>query len=354
MKRSEVWDNIIEAFQDKYSFLGEQFAEEFMLTCASWNIQEHSLPDYRIRRHLLLFWIPGWIKSSLLMKAYNVLGDDMCMHMTDVSTAALRGTVESGKFMTPFTLKRPFAVCTEFGQLSSSSDTEIIQKLLNVLEEGVVNVSLGKISWLTAGQRFEIEQKLPITFIDDNTFTYKTNWILMAGTYNKKYLVDNALESRFVVMTPKKVLDSSLAKYINRADPFHLDLDTVNTFRTELLSTDKTDVTVDLPDEVYDMHPELTMRDTSYLNSYILCKEWWGQDVSKEDIINRAQQYLDSRMSLWSTSQEKLFSCIEQTAKTMGEIMSETGLKKDEIVKTLKAVGARATIDKEGKKRWII
>jgi hypothetical protein len=34
--------------------------------------------------------------------------------------------------------------------------------------------------------------------------------------------------------------------------------------------------------------------------------------------------------------------------------MNETGLKKDEIIKTLKSIGARPIIDKEGKKKWVI
>ena len=354
MKRRQAFETVVEAFENKYSFLGKQFAEEFLLSLASWNIQENSDPDYRIRRHLLLFWAPGWLKSTLLMKAYNILGPELCLHMSDVSIAALRGTVDCNKFITPFTLKKPFAVCTEFGQLATSSETEVVQKLLNVLEEGIVTVSLAKISYLSEIQKEEIERKYPITFVDNSTFTYRANWILMAGTYNKKYLIDNALESRFIILTPRQKLGADLAKYVNKAEPFHLDLEAVHTVREEIKSTEPTDTIVDLPDEVYEEIPELTMRDTSYLNSYILCKEWWGFKIPKEEILNVAQRHLAARKILWSTAQDKVLSVIETEPATISEIKAKTGLDKTEIIKALKRIGARKVIDKDGKTRWKI
>jgi len=169
--RSKIYNEIVDAFEQKYFFLGKQFAEEFLLTAASRNIQDYSEPDFRVRRHLLLYWQCSWLKSSLLHKARHLLGRELCMGLSDISNAALRGTVEAGRFISPYTLKRPFAVCTEFGQVVNKGDSsELVQKLLNVLEEGEVEVSLGKISLLTPEERIKAEEKWGIYFIDSNTF----------------------------------------------------------------------------------------------------------------------------------------------------------------------------------------
>lgn len=60
MKRPEIYETIVDSFENKYSFLGKQFAEEFLLSVASSNIQKNSKPEFRVRRHLALFWPPAW------------------------------------------------------------------------------------------------------------------------------------------------------------------------------------------------------------------------------------------------------------------------------------------------------
>lgn len=287
MNRKKIFTEIVSEFEKKYSFLGKQFGEEFLLSVASWNIQHYSLPDFRIRRHLLLLWEPGFVKSSLLLKAYRLLGTENCIPMSDVTNAALRGTVNGGKFVTPYVLVRPFSIATEFGQIMVS-DQEIVQKLLNVLEEGIVNVALAKISTLSEEAKDKCVKEHSIEFVDSNKFTYTTDWVLMAATYNEKFMSDHAFKSRFIVLKPTEPLGSKLTKHIIQSKPFVLGDDVVEGFRKELKSEEQVDCMLKLPDEVFELNPFMSVRDANTIISKALCKKWWGFDTSKEEMIAEA------------------------------------------------------------------
>lgn len=354
MQKHEVYEKIVAAFEHDYGWLGRQFSEQFLLSCASWNIQQFSFPNFRIRRHLLLFWQAGYLKSTLLVKAYELLSPELCTIMTDVSLAALRGSVDFGRFVSPYTLKRPFSICTEFGQVVAGYEsTEIIQKLLNVLEEGMVTVSLGKIGSLSALDREEISKEYGITFIDNNTFTYKTNWVLMAGTYNRKFLVDNAFESRFVLMIPEKELDNNLTKYINNTKPEGIDVALAAEFRRHVLDPVSIPLEVKLPDEIYAEESNLTLRQSSYLLSHILCKSWWGVKVDAQEIIDLAKTIKVHSDSVWRSADDKVFDAIDSASKTADEIKKETGLSKRQVYYSLRKIHA-STVLEEGVRKWRI
>jgi hypothetical protein len=351
VQRKEVYFKIVEAFENDYSWLGKQFAEELLLSVASWNIQQFSKPPFRLRRHLLLFWQPGWIKSTLLTRAYELLSPELCTIMSDVSLAALRGTVEFGRFVSPYTLKRPFSIATEFGQVVTGGESQdLVQKLLNVLEEGMVTVSLGKISSISALEREEVESKYGISFIDSNTFTYKTNWVLMAGTYNKKFLVDNAFESRFTLVVPDKELNSELTKYINKHRPQGIDPELAGEFRRTIMTDSPINTKIELPDEIYDT-TGLTVRQSSYLISYALCRSWWGIETTTEELIELAKRIKQKSEIVWKSADDRVFDSIEQEGKTADEIATETGLSKRQVYYSLKNIRASAILD-EGTKKW--
>ena len=329
MQKKEIYTQIVSAFEEKYSWLGRQFAEEFLNSVASWNIQQFSDPGFRVRRHLLLFWPPGFLKSSLLMKARDILGSDACGHLSDVTTAAIRGSVDSGKFRVPVCLKHPFTVCTEFGQMinSGGDSNELVQKLLNILEEGVVTVSLVKAGGLLIAEREKAIDKYGIKFDDDNNFTYQTNWVLFAGTYNKKFLADSALESRFIIMTPEKKLDGELTKHVNRSGKFHVDEQVKTELREYLLSPwNNENGKPMLPDEVYSPEININPRESAGLISIMLAKQWWGQDISKDEIIEKAKAIKQTSEDIWKGDEDKVFDCIFYEGKTIEEISKETGV----------------------------
>ncbi len=354
MKRIEIYDKIVSAFEHDFSWLGKQFAEEFLMSVASWNIQQFSNPPFRVRRHLLLYWKAGWLKSSLLTKAFVLLGNDLCTMMSDVTNAALRGTVDYGKFVSPFTLKRPFSICTEFGQITSGGDsTELVQKLLNVLEEGVVTVSLGKISQLSKTAKDKAEEEYGITFIDDNTFTYRTNWVLLAGTYNKRFLIDNAFESRFNLVVPEKPLNSLLTKHIVNTTPQLIDEETKYEFRRAIVEKNEVRSDVKLPDEIFDLDSELDPRRCSYLLSYKMCRAWWGIKTESEQLINLLTELKKRTDSIWKSADDKVFEVIENEPLSADEIAKVTGLSKRQVYYSLKNIRASRIIE-DGKAKWKI
>jgi hypothetical protein len=353
VQREEIYNDIVTAFSQKYDWLGRQYAEEFLNTAASYNIQKYSNPEFRVRRHLMLCWSAAWLKSSLLKRTYEILGSGLCTLMTDITRAALRGTVEAGQFISPFTLKRPFSICTEFGQIISGSDTgELTQELLNVLEEGLLNVSLGKISYLSAASREDAANKYGIEFLDNNTFTYSTNWILLASTYNRKFLVDNALESRFTIVYPEKKLDNALTKHLVEAGPFTLNTETVLAFRQLLLDDKGIDTREKLPHEAYEDEHPLTPRDSGAILSWMLCRKWWGFKTSKDEVLQIIEQIRSRRENLWKTADDKVFDAIESLAKTAEQIAKETDLTKRQVYYSLRNIRASRIIDEEGIAKW--
>lgn len=337
MKRSDIYDAVVEPFNKKYNFLGRQFAEELLLSAASWNIQQISKPDFRIRRHLMLFWQPGWVKTSLLLKAYDLFGPDLAIKLSDITVAALRGTVEFGRFVSPYTLKRPFSICTEFGQvISGAKDEELVQKLLNVLEEGSVNVSLGKISSLSRAERERVEAEFPVQFIDNNTFHYTTNWVLLAGTYNKKFLVDSALESRFNFLIPEKKLDSGFTKFLVNSGRYEMSEEVAKSFRSEIVSKKEMVTNIKLPEEIYTEDTNFSPRDSGMIISHVLCKAFWGKKLSKDDILDLAKNIRDAREKIWKSAEDKVFDCVFTTAKFPNQIAEETGLTERQVYYSIK------------------
>lgn len=324
--RKEVHDIIVERFENKYSWLGKQFAQEFLETTASWNIQQFSAPEYRARKHLALYWEPAWLKSTLLRKGFDLLGDELCMIMSDITVASLRGTVDFGKFVPPYTLVRPFAIATEFGQVVGANKDEMVQKLLNVLEEGLVTVSLSKISSLSPEQIEMVQNEYPmIRFVEKNTFTYETNWILIAATYNRKFMVDNAFESRFSLMIPDKPLTSELTKFVKNAPPYEMPDEVKESFRNFILDDNhKMECNVKMPDELFDDEENrITPRQLALLSTYALTNEWWGIKVTNDDILAKAKKLKEDSDNIWKSVSDKIFDLIIDRELTLDEIRKE-------------------------------
>lgn len=353
MIKRKIYDEIVTAFENKYLGLGREVGEEFLLTAASWSIQEYNEPDFRVRRHLLLFWEAGWMKSSMLCKMYEILGTDNCIYTSDLSLASLRGSVDYGKFVVPACMKKPFSIATEFGQISGSDNQELVQKLLNVLEEGIVTVSLVKIGQLNPQDRERIQTEYKVQFLDDNTFTYRTNWTLLAGTYNKKFLSDNALESRFNIISPRDQLTPALVKHVNESGPFDLSEEAVWSFRDILKKKQDIEMKIKLPEEVYEL--KMTMRDCSQIVSHIMGKQWWGVTMKKDDIYELAKKYQKNSLDVWTSSKDKVFDCLSDgEPRSIDEIEKDTGLIKRTVYYAIKDLGLQALRDENGKKVYTL
>jgi len=293
--------------------------------------------------------------STLLMKGREILGHEACGHLSDVTTAAIRGSVDSGKFRVPVCLKHPFTVCTEFGQMvnGGGDSNELVQKLLNILEEGIVTVSLVKAGGLLIAEREKAIKEYGIEFDSDNNFSYTTNWVLMAGTYNKKFLSDSALESRFIIMTPEKKLDGELTKHINRSGRFEVKEETKLALREEIVSKwSADDFKPRLPDEVYSPEINLSIRESAGLISNMLSKRWWGVSMSDDEIIIEAQRIKQSSEDIWKSEEDKVFDCIFYESKDVESIAKETSISIRQVKRYLRNIRAQVSVGGDNKYKY--
>lgn len=309
--KSEIYGEITNAFKHKYGELGFQFAQEFLTSVASYHVQtsfKEELKHDRVRSHLLLFWRNGWLKSSLCFRVREILGHENVELISDISKAALRGTVEyseenSAQFNAPKVLRASFIIATELGTVTGKglgNGEDLNQLLLQILEEGTVNVDLSKFAKLTLDQRQEIEKQYPMVHFKGNTaIEYDTHSVWIAGTYNARYVLDSAFSSRWEIMIPQVELNSELTKYIDR-HRWTLPTDIPAKIQHNLhRNTERKFFDAwyeDLPDEVYAVSPSISPRFSRAVKVYKVCnKMYWDMDCTTQDLVNRMKLVIKSQ-----------------------------------------------------------
>jgi len=354
--RKDVFEEIVKAFSEKYSWLGGQAARELLISSSTWNIQQNSDPPFRYRTHTMLAWEKGWAKSTLLRTMSDILGDDMTSVIGKVSEAAMRGSVSGGTFTPPKPLESPIVISTEFGQ--TSFEDELLNLFLNQLEEGYTNVALNKIGSLPESQKNKIENDYggKIDFEASNSFNLKCDFVFWGATYDPTMLDDNALRSRFNVVTPSKPLDHEITRCMDSSPSVikQLDKTTVRDCRNFLKSNEKVPTDFRPPKPIYRKYG-LSPRESRDIQSYMAARNWWGLEVSvdiMEDYIEHLQQ---SRKVSTMKPEDRVFNLIFDDPKTYSEIIKETGLSKREIYKIVDRIGANQyNLGADGKTRWVI
>ena len=344
--KQEIAGEIVNAFAHKYSWLGKQFAEELLTSFSSFNIEStfsKQLGHERVRSHLLLFWPQGWLKSSLLLKARDLIGEKYCSLLTDITRAALRGTVEYTEentviFNRPKVLRSNFIIASELGTLTSkgaSGGEDLNQMMLAMLEESVVSVELSKFAKITDDQRAQIIEDNPgLKFKGNTEIEYETHAVWLAGTYNSKYIMDSAFSSRWEIMIPAQNLDSHLTKYIGKhrwmlPEDIPAKLQHILNRPTDQKFLDAWNE--DLPDEVYDVHPNISPRFARAVKVYRVCsKMYWEQDVKTEELVQRMRYVIHSQ----ATSRQSLKDEIQAYLKKVN-----TQKNYDQLKETLQVDG---------------
>lgn len=342
-KRKEIYREVVGAFEQKYGWLGRQAAREMLMSVASWNLEKYSDPDLRYRTHLMLAWERGWIKSSLLTKMASILGDDLCSIMGKVTDASLRGSVSSGHFTPPKPLKTPFVISTEFGQ--TNFEDEILNVFHTMLEEGYTNISMNKLGNLTNSQRKDIEKRYDnqIQFGEENEYNLKTDFVFWGATYDPAQLEDDALRSRFNVVTPIKPLDGGLVEAADKSH-FQLDQGVIRDLREEVKREKEMETGFTPPSSIYkEYNPNF--RESRDLQSYMACRNWWGLDVNPEIMADYIEHLQKSRRRANMTQEEFVMDLIFDNPMTYEEIMQRTGYKKIDVYKILERINAKKIPD---------
>lgn len=341
-KRSELYEEIIDAFGVKYSWLGAQASRELLMSVASWNIEKFSDPPMRYRTHSVLAWERGWVKSTMLREMADLLGDDMCTTIGKVTDAAMRGSVSAGKFMLPKPLKAPIVVSTEFGQ--TEFDDELLNLFLNMLEEGRTNISLNKIGQLPESARKSIENEHDgkIQFNDENEYELHSDFVFWGATYDPAYMQDDALRSRFNVVTPSKPLSSEVTKQMDKAPSVksQLSKDQIRSLRREVKRKSEVKTRFVPPDHLYENYT-IIPRESRDIQARMAARNWWGLDVNPEVMENYLQDLKRSRRLSTMSPEERVFELIFDDAKTYQQIQKRTGFNKKHIYKIVKKLDAK-------------
>ncbi len=324
MNKTKIYNAVIESFENKFSWLGKQFAQEFLCAVASYNLEENLKFDARIRNHILLFWQHGWLKSSLIYRAFDILGNDNAAYITDISEPALRGSVEftsdgESQYVPPFVKEKPFIIVSEIGSLTHKYRSDsLVQEMLTILEEGFNSTQLIKIARLSPEQRAKAEEEYGVRFEGLSRVYFKTNCVWIGATYNADYIVDNAFASRWEIQRPNQELTSKLTKWINRHS-WHIDEDVVENLRK--LIGDKPDPNLKayfnkyLPDEMYDKYPQLSPRMSRSLKVYRLCRAYWGLKTDDDMLVNRLDNIIVSQDSVSEGWIDKVLEYLRKNGK---------------------------------------
>lgn len=355
-KRKKLFREVVQAFEEKYSWLGHQTARELLLSAASWNLQEHSNPPFRYRTHVMLAWEKGWFKSTMLGKMSGILGDTMVSKVGKVTDAAIRGSSSGGQFTPPKVLKAPVMVSTEFGQTDFSD--ELLNIFLALLEEGETNISMNKIGGISDTQRKEVQKRFDgkVDFTDENEFDLDTNFVFWGGTYDPSKLQDDALRSRFNIVTPAKPLDYEITKQADRNN-FYIDEDVVQEVRNELQSTKEMEVRFTPPENLYEKY-NLEPRESAPLQSYMACRNWWGLPVNPEIMEKFIQELKKSRRLAKMSPEDRVYDLIFDNPMTYPELVDETGYDRKDLFKILdnmsQAERIHPNLSGEEQVKWVV
>lgn len=353
--RREVYEEIRDAFAEKYSFLGAQVARECLLSAASWNIEKYSNPPMRFRNHVMLTWEPGWMKTTILMKMREVFGDSLVSTCGKVTEAVMRGSVEGGRFSPPKPLRTPIVISTEFGQ--TQFEEELLHTFLNLLEEGRTNVSLNKIAQLSESEKENIQEKYgdEINFKSENEFDLSTNFVFWGATHDPSLLEENALKSRFNIVTPAQPLTGEVTEAIDNAPPVKklISQDTVQSVRRMIKSDQEVSTNFRPPSSFYSEYA-LTPRESRDVQSYMAARNWWGLSTDP-DVMEKYIQHLKKSRRMASLSpDEKVLDVIFDNPTSYEKLQMKTGYSKIELYKILQRLDAkRAGTDAETTE-WVV
>lgn len=354
-ERKQAFNEIVEAYGVKYSWLGAQAARELLMSVASWNIQKHSNPPFRYRTHVMLAWERGYLKSTMLRTMADILGDENTSVIGKVSDAAMRGSVSGKSFTPPKPLRSPIVISTEFGQTDFTD--ELLNLFLNQLEEGHTNVSLNKIAQLSENQRQNIEEKYErrVQFKENNEFDLKCDFVFWGATYDPTKLADDALRSRFNVVTPVKPLNHEITRAAdnNVSVKKQIDNETVKAVRRYIKQDKEFSTDFRPPHSMYKEF-NLNPRESRDVQSYMACRNWWGLETNP-DVMRKYIEYLKkSRRLSTMKPEERVFELIFDAPRTYKELKEETGLEKKQLFKILRRLDAQRHELGGDKTEWVI
>jgi len=347
MNRTALYNAVLDNFENNYLWWGRQAVKAILRALASQRIQELMMPPYRVRTHILLYAPPGWVKSCFLTLTMLFAGPQNCHELSKVSEPFLRGsTIGRGKnmeFVPPYVIQFPVFYTPEIGRLTNWKDIDMVQTWLELLEDGVFSTGLLKVASLSTKKRENAEKKYErhgLTFTGPGSFAYVCRFVHLSATYNSKYLGDEAMNSRYEIVTPNGDLNGNLAGDMCEKDPILPDVNLIKEFTKTLFEEEhKLDsMEVNVPAELRDVR-DVSPRVYRNVKSYVLSRRWWGLKTTKEEILLYAKEMMKSHRRTDRIEDQILLFVEDQGEATAEDILKftkELGHSRSWIYKTLK------------------
>jgi len=352
-QRKQVYLKIVNAFEEKYSWLGRHAARELLMSAASWNVIRNNDVHMRYRNHVMLAWEAGWLKSSLLKKMADILGDDMVSVMGKVTDAGMRGSVSSGQFTPPKPLSSPIVVSTEFGQ--TDFQDELLNLFLSLTEEGYTNITLNKLGQLSESEKRSVEKRYDgqIKFGENNEYDLNTDFVFWGATYDPRKLDDGALRSRLNIVTPPRPLTGEVTEQIDKSR-FRLDKDTIRQCRKFLKSDAPSETNFRPPSHLYKNYA-IKPRESRDIQAYMAARNWWGLDVNPEIMESYLKELKKSRRRSMMNPEEYVLDLIFDNALTYDELQERTGYDRKHLYKILQRIDATTIpVDRSEQNGWVV
>jgi len=354
--RANVYDTILSTMEDGFGKLGKLAGQEIMVSYACTNMRMKSNYEYRYRRNLMLYWSHGWLKSTFLEIFYNLTERKYCKLLARISEAALCGTVRvnnknnRAQFVPPAVLY-PILFITELGQVK----VELMQNFLNILAEGHNSVDLAAVNELTPVQKVQIEKKYGIKFDKSGSgFEYYCSPTVMVATYSRKYLMDNAMTSRFTVVMPDFRLDSDLAYDIEQSPEVILNDPHIKRAFNRFVFEEDNPIDpsqIVMPDEGRDI-PGLSPRIINEARMFRAGMEWWGQYVTDKDILKRMKRNVDIQNRIWTSNIDRIYNALQGNKMTVSEIVDSLGIPQATVYRVLRKLRPELKVKRDGKVRY--
>ena len=376
ISRKGLYKTIVNEFERCYSWLGRQVAEEILSAMASFNLNVYGkvVPDnplygYRMRRHILLMWKQGWFKSTLTSRFKEILtiGRDslarydkktgershkrrLYVTLTDTTAAAFMGSADEDKFIPPSFSVYPIIFVDEIGKYTVKG-SDMLQTLLSALEDDEVTRNVIKFRRISQKER-DIATKLfnvewPIE--DKSMFIAPSISVVIGCTYKPDFIEDEALQTRFNIITPERELDNKLIRHVfEHGSSFNISESVCERLYRTLLKRpiamprDRRLPKMILSDAAQMGNPRVA----SSLKTWAMSREWWGLVTTKRDVINRASSDNESQSDAKSSATDIVIDLITRRAYSPQEIANKTGFAKSHVYRILRGV---TTEKKRGK-----
>jgi 16S rRNA G966 N2-methylase RsmD len=359
-EREQLFYEIVKPFENRYLWLGNQYAREILYSVASWHLsyvlkKVGKLESLGIRpwRNLLFYSPPGWMKSKINRYFANVLlPSGWAESTTRITAAAFTGTADEDSFTLPQAVEKQFLFFDELAVITGSYKEDIMNILLEYTESHEGTVRLAKISRFNTELKAKITEQYSgnITF-GRSSFKFRGDAVIIASTYDRKYLGNSAFQDRFDIIHPIGKLGTELTKSFDeklmQGIPLTHDKELIKEFQNMLqrpIGWIPSTKDLQLPKQVYeDKEIEIKPRITQNLFHYKLFRSYWGLDTSDEAIMKRHEEYKKFRTSLIDEAEGKdkvndvLFEYLDQHKDlaekgfTAQHLIEGTGQKKTSV-----------------------